>query len=63
MVETIPLSQRCLDVIIVAFFLINLLFVSYFIDTEQLVIANPAHFTYPIWPPGPVPIPSGLPAR
>ncbi len=54
MVETIPLSQRRLDVIIVAFFLINLLFVSYFIDTEQLVIANPAHFTYPIWPPGPV---------
>ncbi len=37
-----------------AFFLINLLFVSYFIDTEQLVIANPAHFTYPIWPPRPV---------
>jgi len=31
-----------------------LLFVSYFIDTEQLVIANPAHFTYPIWPPRPV---------
>lgn len=54
MVETIPLSQRRLDVIIVAFFLINLLFVSYFIDTEQLVIANPAHFTYPIWPPRPV---------
>src|SRR6266566_5299914 len=54
MVETIPLSQRRVDIIIVAFFLVNLLFVSYLIDTEQLVIANPAHFTYPIWPPGPV---------
>src|SRR5260221_14739627 len=54
MVETIPLSQRRVDIVLVAFFLINLLFVSYFIDTEQLVIANPAHFTYPIWPPRPV---------
>jgi hypothetical protein len=54
MTETIPISQRRIDLILVAFFLINLLFVSYFIDTEQLVIANPAHFTYPIWPPRPV---------
>lgn len=54
MVETLPLSQRRIDLIFVAFFLINLLFVSYFIDTEQLVIADPAHFTYPLWPPGPV---------
>ena len=45
MKETIPISQRRLDIVIVAFFLLNLLFVSYFIDTEQLVIANPAHFT------------------
>ena len=54
MKETIPISQRRLDMVIVAFFLLNLLFVSYFIDTEQLVIANPAHFTYPFWPPRPV---------
>jgi len=54
MVETIPLSQRRVDILLVAFFLVNLLFVSYLIDTEQLVIANPAHFTYPIWPPRPV---------
>lgn len=51
MVETIPISQRRIDIVLVAFFLINLLFVSYLVDTEQLVIANPAHFTYPIWPP------------
>src|SRR5215469_207239 len=54
MQETIPLSKRPLDIILVAFFAINLLFVSYLIDIEQLVIANPAHFTYPIWPPAPV---------
>jgi len=54
MIETIPLSRRRLDIILVAFFLVNLLFVSYLIDTEQLVIANPAHFTYPIWPPPPL---------
>jgi hypothetical protein len=54
MVETIPLSQRRIDIILVAFFLINLLCVSYLIDTEQLVIANPAHFSYPLWPPRPV---------
>ncbi len=54
MMETIPLAQRRIDIVIVAFFLVNLLFVSYFIDTEQLVIANPYHFTYPIWPPRPV---------
>ncbi len=54
MVETIPLAQRRIDIIILIFFVINLLFVSYFIDTEQLVIANPYHFTYPIWPPRPV---------
>ncbi len=54
MVEAIPFSQRRIDILLVAFFLINLLFVSYLIDTEQLVIASPAHFTYPIWPPRPV---------
>lgn len=54
MTETIPISQRRIDILLIAFFLMNLLFVSYFIDTEQLVIANPAHFTYPIWPPRPV---------
>jgi hypothetical protein len=54
MVETIPLSQRRIDIILVAFFLVNLLFVSYLIDIEQIVIANPYHFTYPLWPPRPV---------
>ena len=54
MTATIPIAKRPVDIIIVAFFIVNLLLVSYMIDIEQLVIANPAHFTYPIWPPKPV---------
>lgn len=49
--ENIPLSRRRGDIAILAFFLVNLLFITYVVDLEQLVIANPAHFTYPIWPP------------
>ncbi len=49
----IPLRQRPLDIAILIFFLVNLLFITYVVDLEQLVIANPAHFTYPIWPPAP----------
>ena len=51
MVETLPLSQRRIDILFVGFFLINLLLVSYVIDIEQIIIADPHHFTYPIWPP------------
>jgi hypothetical protein len=52
--ETVPLSQRPIDWLLIAFFVINLLFVSYLIDIEQLVIPDPTHFTYPLWPPAPV---------
>jgi hypothetical protein len=51
--QTIPLSKRPGDIAILAFFLINLLFITYVVDLEQLVIQNTAHFTYPIWPPRP----------
>jgi len=54
MAELIPLSQRRIDIILIIFFLINLLLVSYLIDIEQIIIADPTHFTYPIWPPRPV---------
>ncbi|MGC8489059.1 MAG: EXPERA domain-containing protein [Clostridia bacterium] len=47
----VPLALRRLDVIIVLFFLVNLLCITYVVDLEQLVIANPYHFTYPFWPP------------
>ena len=49
--EQIPLSKRPGDVLILAFFVVNLLFITYMVDLEQLVIADPAHFSYPIWPP------------
>jgi hypothetical protein len=49
--QPLPLSQRRGDILILAFFLVNLLFITYFVDLEQLVIADPTHFTYPLWPP------------
>jgi hypothetical protein len=52
--RVIPFRDRPLDIVIVAFFLINLLFITYMVDLEQLVIPNAAHFTYPIWPPRPI---------
>jgi hypothetical protein len=49
----IPLSRRKLDWVLLAFFAVNLCFITYFIDIEQLTIANPSHFQYPLWPPKP----------
>jgi len=50
----VPLRERPWDLVIVAFFLVNLCFVTYFVDIEQLTIANPAHFRFPLWPPRPI---------
>jgi hypothetical protein len=50
----ISLRDRRIDLAILAFFFINILFITYIVDLEQLVIANPNHFTYPIWPPAPM---------
>jgi hypothetical protein len=47
----LPLTQRRGDILIVAFFLLNLCYITYMVDLEQLVIPDPAHFTYPVWPP------------
>jgi hypothetical protein len=47
----IPLKRRPLDVGLLCFFVVNLLFVSYIISLEQIVIGNPASFHPPIWPP------------
>ena len=47
----LPLSKRRADWPILLFFAVNLLFITYIVDLEQLVIANPDHFTYPVWPP------------
>jgi hypothetical protein len=50
----IPLSQRRGDLLILGFFWLNLLFITYQMDLEQLVIADPSDFDYPIWPLPPV---------
>jgi hypothetical protein len=38
----------------VAFFLVNVGFITYIVDLEQLVIADAKHFAYPVWPPPPL---------
>ena len=43
-----------LDVAIATFFALNLVFVAYGVDLENVVIADPQHFTYPVWPLPPV---------
>ena len=47
----LSLSKRPLDIAFIVFFCINLFFITYIVDLEQLVIANAGHFQYPFWPP------------
>jgi hypothetical protein len=47
----LPLSKRPIDIALIVFFGINLFFITYMVDLEQLVIADPDHFHYPGWPP------------
>ena len=51
--RSIPLSHRPGDFPLLVFFATNLLFITYIVDLEQLVIPDPSHFTYPLWPPPP----------
>lgn len=51
MSDMIPLRRRPLDIFILMFFFVNLFFITYIVDLEQLVIADPVHFNYPVWPP------------
>jgi hypothetical protein len=47
-----PLSARKIDVAILVFYWINLLFITYVVDVEQLVLPDlHAGWTYPLWPP------------
>lgn len=50
----IPLSRRPLDVALIAFFAVNLCFTTYVVSLEQVVVADPDHFTPPPWPPAPL---------
>jgi hypothetical protein len=47
----IPLRRRPFDIGIMVFFAINLFFVTYIVDIEQLTIPDTSHFDYPLWPP------------
>jgi hypothetical protein len=47
----IPLTRRPLDIGLLGFFVFNLLFVSYVISLEQIVIGNPAFNVHVGWPP------------
>jgi hypothetical protein len=38
----------------VVFFAINASFITYVVDLEQIVIADPGNFRYPVWPPPPL---------
>ncbi len=49
--NVLPFSRRKLDWAFVAFFLINLYFVTYIVDIEQLIIPDPYHYQPPPWPP------------
>ena len=46
-----PLAGRPLDRPFLAFWLINFGFITYMVDLEQIVIPDPAQFSYPFWPP------------
>jgi hypothetical protein len=48
--KPIPLSERKTDYIYLAFFFLNLFYITYIVDLEQLVIKNPDDFQYPLWP-------------
>lgn len=43
--------RTAFDAVCIAFFLTNLVLVTYTIDLEQLLIADVERFEYPVWPP------------
>ena len=49
----IPLSQRRGDMVVLAFFILNITFITYFVDIEQIIITDTSEFDYPPWPPAP----------
>lgn len=48
--QIIPLKKRPVDYIYLGFFFINLLFITYIVDIEQLIIKDVDDFDYPLWP-------------
>ncbi|MGC9983992.1 MAG: emopamil-binding family protein [Polyangia bacterium] len=52
--QPIPLKRRPLDMALLGFFAVNLLFVTYVISLEQIVIDSPFAYAPPAWPPRPL---------
>jgi hypothetical protein len=54
--EEVPVKPRRhpVDLLLIVFFAVNATVVTYGIDLEQLVIADPRDFEYPLWPPAPL---------
>jgi hypothetical protein len=48
---TAPLRRRPWDWVFLFFWVLNLGFITYMVDIEQIVIADPESFSYPFWPP------------
>jgi hypothetical protein len=48
--KVIPLKERRLDLIYLVFFIINVTFITYVVDIEQIIIKDPSNFKYPMWP-------------
>ena len=46
-----PLGKRPMDIVLLIYFIFNLVAISYVFDIEQIIITNTASFTYPAWPP------------
>jgi uncharacterized membrane protein (UPF0136 family) len=49
----VPLRLRPYDLFFVIFCAVNAVVITYIIDLEQLVVADPDNFAYPVWPPAP----------
>ena len=52
--SSVPLRRRPGDLVFLAYFLLNATFITYVVDLEQLVIADPQDFRYPVGPPAPL---------
>ena len=46
----VPIAERRRDWLFVGFWILNLRFITYIVDLEQLVIEDPSNFEYPLWP-------------
>ncbi len=51
MSRPVPFSRRKIDWLLVGFFVLNITFITYTVDIEQLILPDPIHYQQPLWPP------------